>query len=254
MPRRHEISSAPENMVWGYLDRDTPPVLEVSSGDTVTLHSFPSGGKETLPDDLSLVAPDYLAALEALPPGPGSHFSWSIPPTPARPVRNAGASAGRTGQHEAASPAPGAASLGTPTTSRPATSTNAAKRAGLLSTSHTLPASPQPDGTVRASHRITPVVVDQRRLHADARPAAGGRAHRRRGHGTPERARRRHRPGHLPRHERADRLLRGDGGGQPGRHRGPLTPVSPGLRPPPYAVRHEVVRIGEPPPPSVRSV
>ena len=61
-------------MVWGYLDSSTPHILEVSSGDTVTLHSFPSGGKETLPDDINLVPSDYLAALETLPPGPGSHF------------------------------------------------------------------------------------------------------------------------------------------------------------------------------------
>ena len=74
MPRRHEIPSTPDVMVWGYLDSSTPPVLEVSSGDTVTLHSFPAGGKETLPDDLSLVAADYMAALETLPPGPGPHF------------------------------------------------------------------------------------------------------------------------------------------------------------------------------------
>ncbi len=74
MPRRYEIPSTPQNMVWGYLDSSTPHILEVSSGDTVTLHSFPSGGKETLPDDINLVPSDYLAALEMLPPGPGSHF------------------------------------------------------------------------------------------------------------------------------------------------------------------------------------
>jgi hypothetical protein len=73
MPRRYEIPSTPQNMVWGYLDSSTPHILEVSSGDTVTLHSFPSGGKETLPDDINLVPSDYLAALEMLPPGPGSH-------------------------------------------------------------------------------------------------------------------------------------------------------------------------------------
>jgi hypothetical protein len=41
MPRRYEIPSTPQNMVWGYLDSDTPHILEVNSGDTVTLHSFP---------------------------------------------------------------------------------------------------------------------------------------------------------------------------------------------------------------------
>ena len=74
MSRRHEISSAPENMVWGYIDSATPPVLEVASGDTVTLHSFPAGGKEFLPEDRSIVPADYLAALDTLVQGPGPHF------------------------------------------------------------------------------------------------------------------------------------------------------------------------------------
>ena len=68
MSRRHEISSAPENMVWGYIDSATPPVLEIASGDIVTLHSFPAGGEETLPEDRSLVPADYLAALPANTP------------------------------------------------------------------------------------------------------------------------------------------------------------------------------------------
>ena len=69
----HEIPATPDNMVLGYLDATTPPVLEVESGDTVTLHSFPAGGHATLPRDLP-VPDDYRAALEALPPGPGPHF------------------------------------------------------------------------------------------------------------------------------------------------------------------------------------
>jgi len=74
MSRRHEISSSPENMVWGYLDSTTPPVLEIASGDTVTLHSFPAGGKESLPEDKSIVPEDYLKALDTLVQGPGPHF------------------------------------------------------------------------------------------------------------------------------------------------------------------------------------
>jgi len=93
MARRHEIPATPENMVWGYLDSSSPPVLTVSSGDTVTLHSFPAGGKETLPDDLTLVPADYLKALETLPPGPGPHFITG-------PVYVKGAQAGDTLQIE----------------------------------------------------------------------------------------------------------------------------------------------------------
>jgi hypothetical protein len=61
MSRRHEISSAPEHMVWGYLDSTIPPVLEIDSGDIVTLHSFSaaSGGRASLVRGLRLgkVAP-----------------------------------------------------------------------------------------------------------------------------------------------------------------------------------------------------
>lgn len=32
----------PANMVLGYLDATTPPVLEIDSGDTVSLTSFPA--------------------------------------------------------------------------------------------------------------------------------------------------------------------------------------------------------------------
>jgi Acetamidase/Formamidase family len=76
----------PKNMVWGYLDSSSPPVLTVSSRDTVTLHSFPAGGKETLPDDPRLVLADYLKALERCLPG-RAHIS-------SRPVYVKGAQAG----------------------------------------------------------------------------------------------------------------------------------------------------------------
>ncbi|HQT77951.1 MAG TPA: amidase, partial [Rhodopila sp.] len=69
----YEIPATPDKMVLGYLDATQPPVLEVDSGDTVTLHSFPAGGREALPE-LSRVPADYLAALDTLPPGPGPHF------------------------------------------------------------------------------------------------------------------------------------------------------------------------------------
>ncbi len=72
--RHHDIPATPEAMVLGYLDAATPPVLEVDSGDTVTLRSFPAGGHASLPPDLSMVPDDYRAALDTLPPGPGPHF------------------------------------------------------------------------------------------------------------------------------------------------------------------------------------
>ena len=69
----HDIPATPENMVLGYLDATTKPVLKVDSGDTVTLASFPAGGHEMLPEAARVPA-DYMAALTALPPGPGPHF------------------------------------------------------------------------------------------------------------------------------------------------------------------------------------
>lgn len=74
MPRHHEIPATPENMVWGYVDASVPPILEVESGDVVTLHSFPAGGAETLPPNRSRVPDDYMVALSNVRQGPGPHF------------------------------------------------------------------------------------------------------------------------------------------------------------------------------------
>jgi acetamidase/formamidase len=70
----HDLPDTPGNMVLGYLDATTPPVLTIQSGDTVTLTSFPAGGRESLPADMSRVPLAYRAALDTLPAGPGPHF------------------------------------------------------------------------------------------------------------------------------------------------------------------------------------
>jgi acetamidase/formamidase len=69
----HEILPTPENVVFGYLDARLPPVLEIASGDTVALRSFPSGGRHTMPD-ASRIPADHMAALEAHTSSPGPHF------------------------------------------------------------------------------------------------------------------------------------------------------------------------------------
>jgi acetamidase/formamidase len=74
MSKHYEIPAVAETMVWGYLDATTKPVLEVSSGDTVTLSSFPAGGKESLPPDLRKVPPAFMRALDTLQQGAGPHF------------------------------------------------------------------------------------------------------------------------------------------------------------------------------------
>jgi acetamidase/formamidase len=70
----HDIPATPDMMVWGTLDAARPPVLSVDSGDTVTLASFPAGGKNSLPPDPSQVPADYRAALDGLVQGNGAHF------------------------------------------------------------------------------------------------------------------------------------------------------------------------------------
>lgn len=87
--RHHDLPATPEVMVLGHLDAATPAVLEVESGDTVTLRSFPAGGRACLPPDPARVPADYLAALDALPAGPGPHFLTG-------PIHLRGASPGDT--------------------------------------------------------------------------------------------------------------------------------------------------------------
>jgi len=74
MPRHHEIPAIPENMVLGTFDAARPPVLTVASGDTVTLHAHPAGGRATLHPDPARVPADLLHALDTLPRGLGPHF------------------------------------------------------------------------------------------------------------------------------------------------------------------------------------
>ncbi len=74
MPTHHEIPATPDKMVLGYFDAALPPVLEIESGDTVTLHSFPAGGRESLHPDPARVSAEHLAVLDRCVPGPGPHF------------------------------------------------------------------------------------------------------------------------------------------------------------------------------------
>jgi len=73
MPQAHIIPPGPSSQVWGYFDATLPPVLEVDSGDTVTLTSFPPGGEVSFPPDRSLVTKEHRETL-GIPPGPGPHF------------------------------------------------------------------------------------------------------------------------------------------------------------------------------------
>ncbi len=74
MSQNHTIPLSPETMVWGYLDATTPPVLEIASGDTVTLCAVPAGGLEALPTDERPIPSAYLEAIQTLVRGAGPHF------------------------------------------------------------------------------------------------------------------------------------------------------------------------------------
>ncbi len=87
MPRHHEIPGTHEHMAWGCFDAAAKPVLEIASGDTVSLRSFPAGNGTRLPEDRSIVPQAYLDALEAMEMGPGPHFVTG-------PVRVEGAAPG----------------------------------------------------------------------------------------------------------------------------------------------------------------
>lgn len=64
-----ELSAAPENVFWGYMDAEIPPVLEVDSGAVVKMNTLPACFEEDIPSDPALVTPDHRAAMDALTPG-----------------------------------------------------------------------------------------------------------------------------------------------------------------------------------------
>ena len=67
MPTHHDLPPRPELMVWGYLDAATPPVLQIESGDTITMRTVPAGGGPCLHPDPAAVPPEFSAVLAALP-------------------------------------------------------------------------------------------------------------------------------------------------------------------------------------------
>lgn len=70
----HHLPATPETMIWGTLSADTPPVLRIDSGDTVSLACVPAGGAASFPADLSRVPAAWRTAVETMTQGPGAHF------------------------------------------------------------------------------------------------------------------------------------------------------------------------------------
>lgn len=71
MATHHELSPTPETVHWGYFDAALSAVLEVDSGDTVTIDTV-SGWAEVV--DLSRIVPAHAEILEKVRPGPGPHI------------------------------------------------------------------------------------------------------------------------------------------------------------------------------------
>lgn len=72
--RQHELASTPETVRWGAFDATFPAVLEVESGDRVTIHTL-SGEPEDLPSADFQLLPEHRAIHQAVERGPGPHFT-----------------------------------------------------------------------------------------------------------------------------------------------------------------------------------
>ncbi|WP_319517702.1 acetamidase/formamidase family protein [uncultured Martelella sp.] len=69
----HELKPSADTVHWGFLDGSLAPVLEVASGDTVTVHSL-SGAPEEVPSQLSTLRPEHADIHARLSPSPGPHI------------------------------------------------------------------------------------------------------------------------------------------------------------------------------------
>ena len=73
MPQNHELNAGPETVHWGIFDASLSPVLEVESGDTVTLHCI-SGTPEILPHGKFDILPEHLEVHERVQPEAVGHI------------------------------------------------------------------------------------------------------------------------------------------------------------------------------------
>src|SRR5580658_5893977 len=73
MSQHHVLRASPETCHWGYFDAGLKPVLNVASGDTVTVDAV-SGGPDVLPQYGRFdILPDHLAIHRGLEPKLGAH-------------------------------------------------------------------------------------------------------------------------------------------------------------------------------------
>jgi acetamidase/formamidase len=89
MSQHHVLRASPETCHWGYFDAGLKPVLNVASGDTVTVDAV-SGGPDVLPSDGRFdILSDHLAIHRGLEPKLGAHILTG-------PIAVAGAEPGDT--------------------------------------------------------------------------------------------------------------------------------------------------------------
>ncbi len=69
----HHLRSSPETVVWGYFDAAKAPVLEVESGDIVTVDAIAAADWPEVPADRTRLLPDHLSVLEHVERGQGAH-------------------------------------------------------------------------------------------------------------------------------------------------------------------------------------
>jgi acetamidase/formamidase len=79
MSQHHVLRSSPQTCHWGFFDAGLKPVLQVASGDTVTVDAV-SGGPDVLPPEALRsggrfdILPDHLAIHQGLEPRLGAHI------------------------------------------------------------------------------------------------------------------------------------------------------------------------------------
>ena len=74
MSQHHVLRASPETCHWGFFDAALKPVLNVASGDTVTIDSV-SGGPDILPEDGRFdILPEHPAIHRAIEPRLGAHI------------------------------------------------------------------------------------------------------------------------------------------------------------------------------------
>jgi acetamidase/formamidase len=74
MTQNHELSPSPTTVQWGYFDGGVSPVIEIASGDTVTIHSVSGNPFQLPPAGAGTVRPELRAIHEAVKQDPGPHI------------------------------------------------------------------------------------------------------------------------------------------------------------------------------------